>query len=59
MKGMKETEKYKIIRFYKDRGSVTIARGVSLEEAQAHCRNKETSSETCAIKQNLTCLTPA
>jgi len=40
---------YKIIRFYRDndRNKRTIETGLTLEEAQAHCRDKETSSSTC------------
>jgi len=41
---------YKIIRFYRDKDSRrtrTIDTGLTLEEAQAHCRNPETSSSTC------------
>lgn len=38
---------YKIIRFYFKKGKRTIATGLSLEEAQAHCTNPEASSSTC------------
>ena len=40
---------YKIIRFYFKRPGCrrTIARGLSLQEAQAHCKDPETSSSTC------------
>ena len=44
---------YKIIRFYRDRshnfhrGRRVIARGLTLEQAQAHCGDPETSSSTC------------
>lgn len=37
---------YKIVRQYLHR-SITIKVGVTLEEAQAHCRDPETSSRTC------------
>jgi hypothetical protein len=38
---------YKILRFYKCSGRRrVIKRGLSLEEAQAHCRNPQTSSRT-------------
>ena len=42
------TETYKIIRFYQDddRDSETITRGLTLEQAQAHCTDPETSSRT-------------
>ena len=40
---------YKIIRMYFDSGipTRTIKTGLTLEEAQAHCSNPETSSRTC------------
>lgn len=40
---------YKIVRMYlnDDVPKRTIKRGLTLEEAQAHCRNPETSSSTC------------
>jgi len=39
---------YKIVRLYKnDHPRRTIASGVTLEEAQAHCSDPETSSSTC------------
>lgn len=39
---------YKIVRNYKGSYSKrTIARGLTLEEAQAHCKDPETSSSTC------------
>jgi hypothetical protein len=39
---------YKIIRFFRDTyRKRTIATGLTLEEAQAHCRDPETSSRTC------------
>ena len=48
---------YKIIRTYsKDRSSHfrrTIASGLTLEEAQAYCRNPESSSRTCTRPQLL------
>lgn len=40
---------YKIVRMY-FRDNVpkrTITRGLTLEEAQAHCKDPETSSRTC------------
>lgn len=41
-------ETYRIVRFYADRGPMKIKgrRGLTLEEAQAHCRDPETSSKT-------------
>lgn len=39
---------YKIVRFYRDSHKRrTIQRGLTLEQAQDHCNNPETSSETC------------
>lgn len=37
---------YYIIRFYQRGGRRIIQRGLTLEEAQAHCKNPETSSST-------------
>ena len=39
---------FKVIRFYKNRPGFrrTILRGLTLEEAQAHCNDPETSSST-------------
>lgn len=37
---------YKIIRFYQDdRPSKTVKRGLTLDEAQAHCRREDTHGE--------------
>jgi hypothetical protein len=38
---------YKIVRMYFQGGSRIIKRGLTLEEAQKHCTNPETSSSTC------------
>ena len=44
--------KYKIVRFFKNSNDRQIVRRyVTLAEAQAHCNDKETSSETCTGKQ--------
>lgn len=47
-------ETYKIVRFYFNGGSrggggkrTTVATGLTLEEAQEHCKDPETSSKTC------------
>ena len=37
---------YKVVRMYFRGGKRTIATGLTLEEAQAHCRDTETSSKT-------------
>lgn len=39
---------YKIVRMYqRDSSQRTIKSGLTLEEAQAHCSDPETSSSTC------------
>ncbi len=38
---------YKIVRMYFQGGSRVIKRGLTLEEAQKHCSDPETSSSTC------------
>jgi hypothetical protein len=38
---------YKIERLYQNGGRRTIKTRLSLEEAQAHCSDPETSSSTC------------
>jgi len=40
-------EKYKIVRSYLHGRPRTIKKGLTLEEAQAHCNDPETSSKTC------------
>lgn len=40
-------DRYKIVRLYFKGGKRTIKTGLTLEEAQAHCRSLETSSKTC------------
>lgn len=37
---------YKIVRFYLYGGKRTVRRGLTLEQAQAHCSSPETSSRT-------------
>lgn len=45
---------YKIIRFYRnDLPSEVVRTGLTLEEAQAHCRDRETSSSTCVHPLNV------
>lgn len=44
--------KYKIVRFFSNRGKVTIRTNVTLEQAQWHCNNPETSSTTCTKAVN-------
>jgi hypothetical protein len=40
------TNKYKIVRMYQRGGHRTIESGLTLKEAQKHCRDPETSSRT-------------
>ena len=43
---------YKIVRNYRDSyRKYTVARGLTLDEAQAHCSDPETSSSTCTSSQ--------
>jgi hypothetical protein len=49
---MTKKKTYKIVRFVFGRESRTVKRGLTLEEAQAHCKNPETSSSTCTNKKN-------
>ena len=45
---------YKVIRFFfKDRRPRTIKRGLTLEEAQTHCQDPETSSSTAKSSKKL------
>lgn len=39
---------YKIIRMYFEGGKRIIKRGLTLEQAKAHCSDPETSSSTCS-----------
>lgn len=41
------SERYKIVRHYFKGGKRVIRRGLTLEQAQAHCQSPETSSTTC------------
>lgn len=38
---------YKIIRFFFNKPSIVIKTNLTLEEAQKHCNDPETSSTTC------------
>ena len=47
---------YKVVRFYQnnERLNRTVVRtGLTLEEAQKHCKDPETSSTTCKRKANV------
>jgi hypothetical protein len=48
-RAMTECHHYNIVRFYENDsiGTRVIRRGLTLEEAQAHCSDPETSSSTC------------
>jgi len=39
-------ETYKIVRHYMNKSNRVVARGLTLEEAQRHCNDPETSSHT-------------
>lgn len=41
------SERYKIVRGYFRGGRRVIERGLTLEQAQEHCKDPETSSRTC------------
>ncbi len=45
---------YKIVRGYfnEEHEKQTIRRGLTLAEAQKHCRDPETSSKTCKLPAN-------
>ena len=48
---------YRIVRFFFKHPAGTVRRaiksGLTLEEAQAHCRNPETSSSTCTTAERI------
>ncbi len=44
---------YKIVRHYFASERQTIKSGLTLEEAQAHCNDLETSSATCTTPQSI------
>ena len=43
-------QQYQIVRMYFKGGKRIIAHGLTLEEAQEHCSDPETSSSTCKNK---------
>ena len=46
-----DTNRYKIVRIFANRErKVTIHRNLTLDEAQAHCRDPQTSSAGCTTK---------
>lgn len=40
-------ERYRIVRMYFEGGRRVVLTGLSLEQAQEHCKDPETSSSTC------------
>lgn len=42
---------YKIIRFYQKQEKQVIETGLTLQEAQEHCQNPETSHKTCTTAE--------
>jgi len=45
---------YKIVRFFQHQDTrPVIKRGLTLEQAQAHCHDPETSSRTCKLAKNV------
>ena len=46
---------YKIVRMYfsSDVSNRVVKRGLTLDEAQQHCQDPETSSSTCRKSQNV------
>ncbi len=45
---------YKIVRHYfRGTDTIVIKRGLTLEEAQAHCQDEETNSKTCTEAVNV------
>jgi hypothetical protein len=44
--------KYDIVRYHFKSGQTVIKEGVTLEEAQEHCGDPETSSTTCTSEEN-------
>jgi len=44
---------YSIIRFHFDKPNETLREGLTLEEAQEHCSDSETSSKTCSLETSL------
>lgn len=41
--------RYVIVRMFQRGSNRTIRRGLTLEAAQAHCEDRETSSSTCTL----------
>ena len=55
---MGNVKTYQIVRFFSEEDSgeeEVIKTGLSLEEAQEHCKNPETSSSTATVENPYTC----
>ena len=46
------TQKYSIYRYYMNKPKRKINYGLTLEQAQEHCSDPETSSQTCRLAKN-------
>jgi len=46
-------ETYKIVRNYFRGNARVVKRGLTLDEAQKHCKDKETSSSTCTKRAGI------
>jgi len=44
---------YKIVRNFRDRKSITIARGLTYEAVIAHCSDPETASHSCTEPERI------
>ena len=43
--------KYKIIRMFAEHSTIVVKKNVTLEEAQKHCSDPETSYASCTTKE--------
>lgn len=50
---MSDERRYEVVRFFFGQGGEVIASGLTLEEAQEHCNDPETSSRTCTSEAGL------
>jgi hypothetical protein len=46
-RGERVAETYKVVRFYANKKKHTVKTGLTLEQAQKHCLDPQTSSTTC------------
>ncbi len=50
MKGKEMTDTYRIVRFWQDdRGTEVVVRGLTREQAQAHCQRDDTRGTTGGV----------